>query len=61
MLPGVERLIGFGGDGTPEVAEFAPAELGAALGVSDTSAAMLIGDGLDLRHRLPRLWARISR
>ena len=58
-LPGAERLVLLGGAGTPEVAEFAPAELGAALGISDTSAAMLIGDALDLRHRLPHLWARI--
>src|SRR5262245_52599704 len=31
---GRERLIRLGGDETPRVAEFAPAELGAVLGVS---------------------------
>ena len=45
-----------GGDGTPLVAEFAPAELAAALGISTMSAGMLIADALDLRHRLPLLW-----
>ena len=48
-----------GGDGTPEVAEFAPAELGAELQMSPHAAGRLIGDALDLRHRLPKLWGRI--
>jgi hypothetical protein len=59
-LPGAERLVCFGGDGTPEVAEFCPAELGAVLAMSPFGAARLVGDALDLRHRLPLLWARIQ-
>ncbi|MGH3505486.1 MAG: hypothetical protein ACRDQA_32020 [Nocardioidaceae bacterium] len=31
-LPGMERLVSFGGEGTPEVAEFAVAELASELG-----------------------------
>ena len=58
-LPGMERLIEMGGAGTPAVAEFCPAELGAELGMSSWSAQRLIGAALDLRHRLPQLWARI--
>lgn len=58
-LPGAERLLQFGGDGTPETCEFCPAELGAEMGMSPEAAAMLIGDALDLRHRLPVLWRRI--
>ena len=58
-LPGMEQLVCLGGDGTPKVAEFAAAEFGAVLGLSTTSASMLVGDALDLRHRLPRLWARV--
>jgi hypothetical protein len=38
------------------VAEFAPAELGAVLGISDGSASRLIADPLDLRHRLRLVW-----
>jgi hypothetical protein len=53
---GGEMLAQRGGDGTPLVAEFAPAELGAVLGVSTVSAGMLMADALDLRHRLPLLW-----
>ncbi len=58
-LPGAERLIQVGGEGTPQVAEFAAAELGAVLGVSTWAGHLLISDALDLRHRLPHLWARI--
>jgi hypothetical protein len=58
-FPGVERLVAYGGEGTPELAEFAPAELGAVLGVSTSSAIALVADALDLRHRLPALWARV--
>ncbi|MGH3506748.1 MAG: hypothetical protein ACRDO2_06045, partial [Nocardioidaceae bacterium] len=58
-LPGTERLVQLGGEGCPEVAEFAPAELGPVLAMSPAAAAVLIGDALDLRHRLRRLWTRV--
>ena len=59
-MPGMEQLVQLGGDGTPEVAEFAPAELGAELAMSPFAARQLIADALDLRHRLPALWARVQ-
>jgi Domain of unknown function (DUF222) len=46
-----------GGDGTPTVGDFCPAELGCVLRISDGSASRLIGDALDLRHRLRQIWA----
>jgi hypothetical protein len=58
VLPGEERLVDLGGAGTPAVGEFCPAELGAVLASSTFAASRLIADALDLRHRLPRLWAR---
>ena len=58
-LPGMEQLVTVGGDCTPAVAEFAPAELGAELAMSPYAAGRLIAAALDLRHRLPRLWGRI--
>ena len=58
-LPGMERARVYGGEGCPEVAEFAPVELGAVLGISSYAAAELIGDALGLRHRLPLTWARV--
>jgi len=59
-IDGSERVVPLAGPGTPEVAEFAPAELGAALGMSTFAAAGLVGDALELRHRLPRLWRRVK-
>jgi Domain of unknown function (DUF222) len=58
-LPGAERLVPLGGRGTPKVAEFAPAELAAVWRMSHGACAALVGDALDLRHRLPRLWAQV--
>jgi hypothetical protein len=59
--PGAERLVHLGGDGTPAVSEFAAAELGPCLQMTVTSAERLIGDALDLRHRLPRVWTQVRR
>ncbi len=58
-LPGTERLVLLGGEGTPEVSEFATTELGAVLALSAASADRLVAAALDLRHRLPRLWSRV--
>lgn len=58
-LPGRERARRPGGVGTPEVGEFAAGELGARIGCSTVTAWMLMADGLDICHRLPRLWARV--
>ncbi|TCC13536.1 DUF222 domain-containing protein, partial [Kribbella sindirgiensis] len=58
-LPGYEQLRVYGGDGCPGVAEFAPIEFGAVMGMSSGAAASLIGEALALRHRLPRIWAAV--
>ena len=42
------------------MAEFCLAELGAVLGISTTAAKKLVGHALELRHRLPRLWAQVQ-
>ena len=56
---GLEVEEPIAGVGCPSVAEFCVAELGAVLGVSTTAAKRLIGHSLELRHRLPRLWAQV--
>jgi len=58
--PGRETARRLGGAGTPEVTDFAAAELGARLGMSTISAGRLMADGLDLNHRLPQLWRRVE-
>ncbi|MBE7323089.1 HNH endonuclease [Nocardioides sp. Y6] len=48
------------GDGTPLVAEFCIPELGAALGISTDAAKKLIGQAIEMVHRLPRVWRRVQ-
>ncbi len=59
-LPGRERAVRFGGNGTPYVTEFCAAQLGARLQMTPWAARVLIGDALDLQHRLPQLWRRVE-
>ncbi len=55
-----ERLVAMGPVGCPEVAENAPTELALAFQTSIGGAKSVIRDALNLRHRLPRIWARIE-
>lgn len=55
----VQRACAWGGDGCPHVAEHCAHELGALRGTGAVAARLLIGDALDLRHRLPRLWTLV--
>ena len=48
------------GTGTPLVAERAVEELGAALDISYLGALGLVSESLELRYRLPRLWALVQ-
>ena len=47
------------GPGAPWVAEFAPVDLAAALGITHDAARQLIADALELDYRLPKLWKRV--
>ena len=58
-VAGCEHEEPIAGPGTPLVAEFCVAELGTVLGITTVSAKKLIGHALELRHRLPRLWAQV--
>ncbi|NPC44040.1 HNH endonuclease signature motif containing protein [Nocardioides sp. zg-1230] len=57
---GQEHEEPIAGEGCPLVAEFCVAELGGVLGVSTVAAKKLIGQALELRHRLPRLWGQVQ-
>jgi hypothetical protein len=57
--PGREQARAYGGAGTPEVMEFAAAELGARIGRSTFAAGQLMADALDL-ERHPVLKARVE-
>jgi Domain of unknown function (DUF222) len=59
-LPGRERSIRPGGAGTPAVREFAVTDLAVGIHCTSGRADGLLGDALDLRHRMPALFARLS-
>ncbi len=60
VLPGTERFVRVGADGTPRVLEFAAAEFAAVNQMHPAAGEHLICDGLDLRHRHPASWAGIG-
>ena len=58
--PGFFDQAPLAGDGTPGVAEYAVEELAAALNLSHTAGLALVAEAVELRHRLPRLWALVQ-
>jgi hypothetical protein len=54
-----EGVVPLAGEGTPLVAEFAPVELAVELRWSTDAAKALMGEGLELKYRLPRLFAHV--
>ncbi|SDT21237.1 hypothetical protein [Microlunatus soli] len=58
-IPGGDRPIRPGGDGTPALTRFCVTDLAATLHKSTGTAERIIADALDLRHRLPCLWHRL--
>jgi hypothetical protein len=56
---GGERDLQLAGEGTPLVAEFALADLATTLRLTQGATRALMTDTLELRHRLPRCWARV--
>ncbi|MFW6775932.1 hypothetical protein ACOACO_16730 [Nocardioides sp. CPCC 205120] len=58
-VPGGDRFLELGGPGAPLVSEFCLYEISAALGRSVASGRPLVGDAIELRHRLPRLYSRV--
>lgn len=60
VLPGTERSVQLGGEGTPRVGEFAAAAFGARLRMGAVGGRAMIADALDARHRLPRMYARVQ-
>lgn len=60
LLPGTERSLRIGADGTPLVGEFAAAEYGALRAMGHVAARHLIADALNVRHRHPRLWRAVT-
>ncbi len=56
---GIEGTLRLCGQNAYLVAEFAITELAATLALSETAARHYVGQALETRDRLPRLWARV--
>ncbi len=56
---GGDRLLQIGGEGSPEVAELCFEELAIARRSGDIATQHYAADVLDLRHRLPGVWAAL--
>jgi hypothetical protein len=54
-----DKALPVAGEGAPLVSEFALMEYAAALGITTESGFAQVGGILELRYRLPRLWARV--
>ena len=59
-VDGTEDELAIAGPGAPLVAEFCVAELALALGMSTGAGKRYLGDAVETRYRLPRLWKRVS-
>ena len=55
-----ESCLPLGGQGCPEVAEFAVVEFAAALGRSTESGRRYLSHAVEGCYRLPRCWARLE-
>ncbi len=58
-MPGADTMLDLAGAGAPEVSDFAVTELSTALGRTRESGRLLVGDAVEAKHRLPRVWARL--
>ena len=54
-----DKALPVAGEGAPLVSEFALMEYATALGISTDAGFAQVGRVLELRYRLPRLWARV--
>ncbi|MDZ4235434.1 MAG: hypothetical protein U1C73_17130 [Dietzia sp.] len=58
-MPGADTMLELAGAGAPEVSDFAVTELATALGRTRESGRLLVGDVVEAKHRLPKVWARM--
>ena len=61
VLPGTERTVRSGADGTPMITEFACAEFAALQGMHPLAGQHHLRKVANLRHRHPLLWSRVVR
>jgi hypothetical protein len=59
VVEGTGGELAIAGQGAPLVAEFCVAELAAVLGLSTDAGSRYLGEAVETRFRLPRLWAQV--
>src|SRR5699024_5252219 len=59
-LAGRERMVRYGGSGTPEIPEFAVAQVQSEMQLSTWAAQRLVADAMSLLYRLPRVFAALK-
>ena len=60
ITPGGDTGLTLAGEGAPLVAEFCIAEFALAIGRSTDGGRALIAAAVELKYRLPRVWARVQ-
>jgi hypothetical protein len=58
-VPGADTDMTIAGPGAPQITEFCVAEFAAAVGLSTDAGKRFLGDAIELRYRLPRLYRRV--
>ena len=59
ITPGGDTGLTLAGEGAPLVAEFCIAEFALAIGRSNDGGRALVAAAVELKYRLPRVWARV--
>src|SRR4051812_27260971 len=59
-VDGSEGELAIAGAGAPLVAEFCVADLALALGMSTDAGRTYLGDAIEIRYRLPKIWAAVT-
>jgi hypothetical protein len=54
------RDLQIAGDGAPTIDEGAIAEFALAIGVSTDSGRIYLGDAVEMKYRIPRIWAKVT-
>ena len=57
----LEESLPIAGPGAPLIAEFSITEFAVAVGLSTEAGKAYLGEAVELRYRLPRVWKRVAR
>ena len=61
LSPFGDQPLAIAGAGAPLVSEFCVAEFAVAVGLPTEIGKEYLGEAVELRYRLPKTWARVSR